>query len=74
MAEDRCPTCGRRKTGRPKAQVPVRFILDRLARGEGPSEIARALGISRAAVYRVKAQGVGVPDHQGTEGVPWHVA
>jgi DNA invertase Pin-like site-specific DNA recombinase len=57
--ENRCPTCGRRRPGRPKAEVPVPNILDALYAGKSVAVTAREFGTSRAAVYRVKA-GAGV--------------
>jgi len=57
--ENPCPECGRRRPGRPKGEVPVQNVLDALSKGEKVADIARALGIPRASVYRVKA-GAGV--------------
>jgi len=53
--QEPCPLCGRRRPGRPKADVPVQNVLRRLSEGGTVAVVATELGISRAAVYRVKA-------------------
>ncbi len=46
--------------GRPRRQVPVQNVLDALASGKTVTATARALGISRAMVYRLMATVRGV--------------
>ncbi len=47
-----------RYRGRPKSISEAR-VVDLLASGIGPSEVARSLGIARASVYRIKANSNG---------------
>ncbi|MBI4299115.1 MAG: helix-turn-helix domain-containing protein [Chloroflexi bacterium] len=49
-----CPACGRRRPGRPRAEVPVQNVSDSLAKGMTVAVVARRYGISRASVYRVR--------------------
>lgn len=64
-SRERCPACGRRRPGRPKAQVPVQNVLDALAAGEKVASVARRFSISRASVYRIQAQAMNRSGEQG---------
>jgi DNA invertase Pin-like site-specific DNA recombinase len=40
-----------------KPRISPQAVLDRLAAGDGPAAVARALRISRMSVYRIMAEG-----------------
>ena len=63
--ENRCPTCGRRPTGRPRLQVPVQNVLEALAAGKSVASVASKFGISRASIYLIRSLAM---DRSGEKG------
>jgi hypothetical protein len=53
---EQCPTCGRRRPGRPRGTTPVQNIMDALIGGMKVTTVAQKFAVSRASVYRILTQ------------------